>query len=204
MVGRVMGLMMLGCVLGSTGCRKAEAKRTPEMPSAVATRAESPAPVAAEKSAEPRPEAPAAKPEPRPAPEGIAFQESQSQTREAPAPRRQEGRPQLDAEDRIWLSESAEAARAGNANIAHDAATEEIAIASGTVDGRVKRVRARTIEVSDGEGNVYELRIDHRSRGLRQGRKVPLKHIAEGTPVRASFDLMGAGDTLARDIVLRR
>ena len=72
------------------------------------------------------------------------------------------------------------------------------------MDGRVKRVRARTIEVADPEGNIYELRIDRRSRGLRQGRNVPLRNISEGTPVRASFDLVGNGASLARDIVLRR
>lgn len=113
-------------------------------------------------------------------------------------------RPLLEDEDRIWLSETAESARAGNTRISATEPVEEITIATGTVDGRVKRVRPGTIEVSDDEGNVYELRIDGRSRGLRRGRHIPLKNITEGTPVRASFDLVGGGESLARDIVLRR
>ena len=68
----------------------------------------------------------------------------------------------------------------------------------------MRRVRSDTIEVSDNEGNVYELRIDGRSRGLRRGRHIPLKDITEGTPVRASIDLVGGGESLARDIQLRR
>ena len=100
--------------------------------------------------------------------------------------------------------EAAEAARAGNASISPTEPAEKVTIATGTVDGRVKRVRPGTIEVSDDEGNVYELRIDGRSRGLRRGRHIPLRDITEGTPVRASFDLMGGGESLARDIQLRR
>ncbi|ATB35659.1 hypothetical protein CYFUS_001073 [Cystobacter fuscus] len=203
MVGRVMGLMMLGCVLGTTGCRKAERKPAPETTETVATRTETTAPAAPAKAVEPKPEAAPVQAAPQEPGDAIALQESAT-TGEREAPARPGTRGLMDDEDRIWLSESAEAARAANANIAPDTATEDITIASGTVDGRVKRVGARTIEVSDGEGNVYELRIDRRSRGLHQGRRVPLREISEGTPVRASFDLVGGGDSLARDIVLRR
>jgi hypothetical protein len=107
-------------------------------------------------------------------------------------------------DERIWLSEAAESARAGNTRISANAPVEAITIATGTVEGRVKRVRPGTLEVSDEEGNVYELRIDGRSRGLRRGRHVPLQELTEGTPVRASFDLVGDGESRARDIVLRR
>ncbi|MET0402056.1 MAG: hypothetical protein ABW123_06605, partial [Cystobacter sp.] len=168
MVGRVMGLMMLGCVLGSTACGKAKATQPTEAPAPVTAQAESAAPVVPVKTAEAKPEAVAPAKETRPAQEGIALQESQ--TKEAPAAQGETAQPRRADADRLWLSESAEAARASNTNISPDTATEEITIASGTVDGRVKRVRGRTIEVSDGEGNVYELRIDGRSRGLRQGR----------------------------------
>jgi hypothetical protein len=113
-------------------------------------------------------------------------------------------RPTLADEDRAFLHDAAEAARAGNTRISASKPVEEVIIASGTVDGRVKRVRPGTIEVSDDEGNVYELRIDGRSRGLRRGRHIPLKRLTEGTPVRASFDLVGDGKSLARDIELRR
>ncbi|WP_146209820.1 hypothetical protein [Vitiosangium sp. GDMCC 1.1324] len=119
-------------------------------------------------------------------------------------PTSQAGRPSRGDDERIWLSEAAEAARAGNTSISASEPVEAVTIATGTVDGRVKRVRPGTLEVSDDEGNVYELRIDGRSRGLRRGRTVPLQDISEGTPVRASFDLVGGGESLARDIVLRR
>ncbi len=122
---------------------------------------------------------------------------------EAP-PSRPGRRPDMPDEDRIGFLEAAEAARAGNVNISATEPAEEIAIATGTVDGRVKRVRPGTIEVSDDEGNIYELRIDGRSRGLRRGRRIPIRDITEGTPVRASFDLVGGGESLARDIQLRR
>ncbi|QRN96198.1 hypothetical protein JRI60_45470 [Archangium violaceum] len=107
-------------------------------------------------------------------------------------------------EERAWFRQAAEAARAGNTGVSASDPVEEVIIASGTVDGRVRRVRPDTIEVSDNEGNVYELRIDNRSRGLRRGRHIPLKRITEGMPVRASFDLVGGGESLARDIELRR
>ncbi|MFY0563692.1 hypothetical protein ACN28E_07590 [Archangium lansingense] len=119
-------------------------------------------------------------------------------------PGSQADRSLMDDEDRVGFLEAAEAARAGNASISPTEPAEEITIATGTVDGRVKRVRPGTIEVSDDEGNIYELRIDGRSRGLRRGRHIPLRDITEGTPVRASFDLVGGGESLARDIQLRR
>jgi hypothetical protein len=80
---------------------------------------------------------------------------------------------------------------------------EQVVIATGTVDGRVTRVDRGTVHVRDTEGNVYQLRIDNRSRGLRQGQRVPLRQLEEGTPVRASFDLVG-GSSIARDIEVRR
>ncbi|WP_084736718.1 hypothetical protein [Cystobacter ferrugineus] len=205
MIGRVMGLMMLGCVLGTTGCRKAERKPAPETTETVAAQTETAAPAAPVKAVEPKPEAAPVQAAPQAEGNAIALQESTTTgEREQQAPARPGTRGLMDDEDRIWLSESAEAARAANEKIDPSTPTEDITIASGTVDGRVKRVNARTIEVSDGEGNVYELRIDRRSRGLHQGRRVPLREISEGTPVRASFDLVGGGDSLARDIVLRR
>ncbi|HEX8538897.1 MAG TPA: hypothetical protein VF664_15610 [Cystobacter sp.] len=171
----------------------------------MATRTETAAPAAPAKGVEPKPEAAPVQAAPQGEGGTIALQESTTTgEREKQAPARPGTRGVMDDEDRIWLSESAEAARAANGKIAPGTPTEDITIASGTVDGRVKRVSARTIEVSDGEGNVYELRIDRRSRGLHQGRRVPLRQISEGTPVRASFDLVGGGDSLARDIVLRR
>ncbi len=106
-----------------------------------------------------------------------------------------------------------EAWHLGAARAAQDAATggsgtagsslEEVVIASSSVNGRVTRVGKNAITVQDREGGVYELQLDRRSRGLRQGRKVSLQRIEEGTPVRAQFVLMG-GRTVARDVQIRR
>jgi hypothetical protein len=118
--------------------------------------------------------------------------------------RRTEVQPSPRNEEDAWRREAAQAARAGNASISPSRSLDDVTIASGTVDGRVKRVRPGALEVSDDEGNVYELLIDGRSRALRRGRHIALSRITEGAPVRASFDLVGGGESLARDIVLRR
>lgn len=137
----------------------------------------------------------------RPAP---AEPEAKPAPAAPPAREQQERGSLLQDEDRIWLSETAESARAGNANISVSAPTEAITIATATVEGRVRRVRPHLLEVTDAEGNLYELHLDQRSRGVRQGHRVSLHTLAAGTPVRASFDLLGGGQSLARDIVLRR
>ncbi|QRK12341.1 hypothetical protein JQX13_21330 [Archangium violaceum] len=206
------------CVLCATGCQKPEVAVTAASARSAVSEAprESPParPTAFVELPEPPPtETRDAEPPPEPEPtlaatvthaeeETSRLLETDSGTWEREE--RRATRPLLEDEDRIWLSETAESARAGNTRISASAPVEEITIATGTVDGRVKRVRSGTIEVSDDEGNVYELRIDGRSRGLSRGRRIPLKNITEGTPVRASFDLVGRGESLARDIVLRR
>ncbi len=37
-----------------------------------------------------------------------------------------------------------------------------------------------------------------------RGRHIPLRTLSEGMPVRASFDLVGGGESLARDIEVQR
>ena len=105
------------------------------------------------------------------------------------------------SEDEAWYEGAAKAARA--ALQTDSVPLERVVIASGSVDGRVTRVGGGTVHVKDGEGNLYQLRIDKRSRGLRKGQSVPLRQLEEGTPVRASFDLVG-GSSFARDIEVRR
>ena len=60
----------------------------------------------------------------------------------------------------------AKAARAAGQN--ESVPLEKVVIATGTVDGRVTRVEGNMVQLRDGEGNVYQLRIDKRSRGVRQ------------------------------------
>jgi len=105
------------------------------------------------------------------------------------------------SEDEAWHQGAAKAARAAGQN--DSVPLEKVVIATGTVDGRVTRVEGNMVQLRDGEGNVYQLRIDKRSRGVRQGQQVPLKQLEEGTPVRASFDLVGDG-SFAREIEVRR
>lgn len=211
-----MGWALLGgCVLCSTACRKPEptaevtkvavAAEAPSEPAPVQTidvvdLPELAAPDTEAGQAEPSGERLAREAHAETPPSQLLETDSESRERPGSLPSRSD----LVDEERVSFLEAAEAARAGNASISATEPTEDITIATGTVDGRVKRVRPGTIEVSDEEGNVYELRIDGRSRGLRQGRHIPLKDITEGTPVRASFDLVGGGDSLARDIQLRR
>lgn len=106
-------------------------------------------------------------------------------------------------DDEAWHLGAARAAQEAAPRGATDGSLEEVVIASSSVSGRVTRVRGNTLTVRDSEGGVYELELDRRSRGLRQGRRVPLKELQEGTPVRANFVLMG-GRTVARDVQIRR
>jgi hypothetical protein len=123
-------------------------------------------------------------------------------TQEAPEGRVMIGLEAVQAsEDEAWHEGAARAARAAGQSEA--VPLDRVVIASGTVDGRVTRVERGTVHVRDGEGNVYQLRIDKRSRGLRQGQRVPVQQLEEGTSVRASFDLIGDG-SFARDIEIRR
>jgi hypothetical protein len=123
-------------------------------------------------------------------------------TQEAPEGRVMIGYEAVQASaDEEWFKGAARAAREANPN--DSVPLEQVVIATGTVDGRVTRVDKGTVHVRDGEGNVYQLRIDKKSRGVRQGQNVPLRQLEEGTPVRASFDLVG-GSSVAREIEVRR
>ncbi|EAU69882.1 hypothetical protein [Stigmatella aurantiaca] len=126
---------------------------------------------------------------------------------QATAPAANEGRVMIGmeaiqaSEDEDWYKGAARAAKAFQEN--NNQPLEQVVIATGSVDGKISRVSQGAVHVRDTEGNVYQLRIDKKSRGLRQGQRVPLKELDEGTPVRASFDLVGGG-SIARDIEVRR
>ncbi|MCY1046368.1 hypothetical protein OV208_34000 [Corallococcus sp. bb12-1] len=106
-------------------------------------------------------------------------------------------------DDESWYEGAAKAAQAAVTDNTADRPLEQVTIATSTVNGRVTRANRDTLHVRDGEGTVYELQLDPRSRGLRQGQRVPLTELREGTPVRASFALIG-GRTVARDVQVRR
>ncbi len=219
-------LGLLGwCVLYSAGCRKAEgAACDTSTPTAACEPSEAPSvqpalavqPLKPEPKPEPKAPAPeAARPEPaeppatpEPPAEASEANEEQPPSRlletDSAAWEREPARSLAKDDDKAWFREAAAAASAVDTSGASGRPLEQVTIATSSVDGRVKRVRPGTIEVSDNEGNVYELRIDGRSRALRRGRHISLKAISEGMPVRASFDLVGGGESLARDIELRR
>jgi hypothetical protein len=216
-----MGLGLVGwCVLSSAGCRKPEPEVTALAAVSPAPPESPPARTVAVIDLEALPVSTAATkapatPEPPPRPEPLA--EASAADEETPPsrlletdsgtferPERRGGDTTPEDEDQKWFREAAAAAQAGDTSGSATRPLEQVTIASSSVDGRVKRVRPGTIEVSDTEGNVYELRLDGRSRGLRRGRHIPLEAITEGMPVRASFDLVGGGESLARDIEVRR
>ncbi|MFP2929828.1 hypothetical protein ACLESO_32475, partial [Pyxidicoccus sp. 3LG] len=106
-------------------------------------------------------------------------------------------------DDEAWHLGAARAAQEATPDSASAGSLDEVVIASSSVSGRVTRVGKNAITVRDREGGVYELQLDRNSRGLRQGRKVSLRGLEEGTPVRARFVLMG-GRTVARDVQIRQ
>ncbi|MCP3058901.1 hypothetical protein LXT21_08965 [Myxococcus sp. K38C18041901] len=107
------------------------------------------------------------------------------------------------SEDEDWFKGAARAAQAALPENTSNHSLENVVIASSAVSGRVKRVGRDTITVRDREGNDYVLTLDERSQGMRQGRRVSLRQLQEGTPVRAGFVLMG-GRSIARDVRIRR
>lgn len=106
-------------------------------------------------------------------------------------------------DDEAWYEGAAKAAQAAVTDNTADRPLEQVVIASSTVSGKVTRVGRDSLHVRDAEGTVYELQLDPRSRGLRQGQRVSLRELREGTPVSARFDLIG-GRTVARDVQVRR
>jgi hypothetical protein len=106
-------------------------------------------------------------------------------------------------DDEAWHLGAARAAQEATPRGTPNGSLDEVVIASSTVSGRVTRVGRNSLTVRDREGGVYELELDRRSRGVREGRRVPLRELEEGTPVRANFVLMG-GRSVARDVQIRR
>ncbi|NVJ27799.1 hypothetical protein HUW62_41975 [Myxococcus sp. AM011] len=107
------------------------------------------------------------------------------------------------SDDEDWFKGAARAAQAALPENTSNHSLEDVVIASSAVSGRVTRVGRDTITVRDREGSDYVLTLDNRSQGVRQGRRVSLRQLQEGTPVRARFVLMG-GRSVARDVSIRR
>jgi hypothetical protein len=65
--------------------------------------------------------------------------------------------------------------------------------------GVIRRVTPQQVDVLDEDGNVYDLVVDARTRAVRDGQRIPLEQLQEGTPVQASFDQI-AGVSHAREL----
>jgi hypothetical protein len=83
---------------------------------------------------------------------------------------------------------------------------EPTIVASATFDGTVRSVSKNRIRVHDPEsGEVYELVIDKGTRVLDDGKRITPRQLDEGSPVRASFDLLTGTeeeDGHAREIIV--
>jgi hypothetical protein len=82
---------------------------------------------------------------------------------------------------------------------------ESVIVASATFDGTVRSVSKNRIRVHDPEsGEVYELIIDKGTRVLEDGKRITPRQLDEGSPVRASFDLLTGSeeDGHAREILV--
>jgi hypothetical protein len=82
---------------------------------------------------------------------------------------------------------------------------ESVVVASATFDGTVRSVSKNRIRVHDPEsGEVYELVIDKGTRVLDDGKRITPRQLDEGSPVRASFDLLTGSeeDGHAREILV--
>lgn len=78
---------------------------------------------------------------------------------------------------------------------------EETPVASAELQGRVRMVSGKKVEVVDWEtGESYELLVDENTRASRAGRRIPVERILAGSDVRATFDFIADGDNVAKRI----
>jgi hypothetical protein len=78
---------------------------------------------------------------------------------------------------------------------------ENVPVASATFEGRVRVVSDKQVEVVDREtGDTYQLRVDKDTRATRGGQRIPVDNILAGSDVRASFDLISDGASVANQI----
>lgn len=109
-------------------------------------------------------------------------------------------RAELDEVKGVRRNTNTEDANMGTGGSGSEQAQKPRPIASSTVEGRVRKVSKRSIEVIDSEsGEPYVLRLNEDSRARRGQWRIPVTRIRQGSEVRASFDLV-AGDTYATQI----
>ena len=89
--------------------------------------------------------------------------------------------------------------RAPATTVGRDTAPAGTPVVSVDFVGVIHRVLPGRVDVFDEEGNVFDLRVNPRTRALRDGQRIPVAELQEGTPVRASFDQI-AGRSHAREL----
>ncbi|MBI3182748.1 MAG: hypothetical protein HYZ28_11475 [Myxococcales bacterium] len=65
--------------------------------------------------------------------------------------------------------------------------------------GKVQAVLPKEVHVLDDEGNVYELKVDRRTRAFKGKEQLKVEELPEGATVRATFDLV-RGVSRAREL----
>jgi hypothetical protein len=112
-------------------------------------------------------------------------------------PQEQQRTPEAEL-DEPAREEAAAAARAARGEPETD---EPVVIASATFEGQVVEVRQEEIHVRDDEGNIYELQVDARTQATVGERPIEVQQLREGSPVRASFDMLSdRGQFVAREL----
>jgi hypothetical protein len=89
--------------------------------------------------------------------------------------------------------------RAPATTVGRDTAPAGAPVVSVDFVGVIHRVLPGRVDVFDEEGNVFDLRVNTRTRALRDGQRIPVAELQQGTPVRASFDQI-AGRSHAREL----
>jgi hypothetical protein len=78
---------------------------------------------------------------------------------------------------------------------------ENVPVASATFEGRVRVVSEKQVEVVDREtGDTYLLQVDKGTSATQGGQRIPVQSILAGSDVRASFDLIADGASVANQI----
>lgn len=80
-------------------------------------------------------------------------------------------------------------------------APEETGFISVELVGTVQAVSPERVDVLDGEGNVYELKVDPGTKALKGGRQISIQELPQGAAVRSSFEWV-RGQGVARELEL--
>ncbi|XXF77932.1 hypothetical protein P2318_33505 [Myxococcaceae bacterium GXIMD 01537] len=78
------------------------------------------------------------------------------------------------------------------------------AVVKAIFTGTLKEVGSKSIVLDDARGVPLVIAVDLDTRVYREGKRVPLSDLSEGTRVRASVDMLSGGRTEATEIVVQQ